>query len=75
MGRSGIYEILTMSEKLRRLVTSTTNVLALREQALKEGMRPLRVSGALKVQAGITTAEEIFNVVPGEEEYRALQQN
>ncbi|MCP4042333.1 MAG: type II/IV secretion system protein, partial [Gammaproteobacteria bacterium] len=38
MGRSGIYEILTMSEKLRRLVTSTTNVLALREQALKEGM-------------------------------------
>ncbi len=75
MGRSGIYEILTMSEDLRHLITPTTNVLALRKQALKEGMHPLRISGALKVKAGLTTPEEVFNVVPGEEGYRTMQED
>jgi len=61
-GRIGIYEILTMSDALRALVTPTTETLALRAAALREGMRPLRVSGAQKVQAGLTTPAEVFTV-------------
>jgi general secretion pathway protein E len=66
-GRTGLYEILTMSDGLRRLVTAATDLPALRALALREGMRPLRVSGALKVHAGLSTAEEVFSVVPPEE--------
>jgi general secretion pathway protein E len=37
---------------------------AIREQAFKDGMKPLRVSGAMKVAAGLTTAEEVVKVAP-----------
>ena len=66
-GRVGIYEIMTMSETLRELVTGSADTHQLREVAIREHMRPLRVSGAQKVQAGLTTPEEIFGVVAGEE--------
>jgi len=66
-GRMGLYEILTMSDGLRRLVTAATDLPLLRAQALKEGMRPLRVGGALKVKAGLTTPGEVFAVVRAEE--------
>ena len=46
------------------------DVREIRELAIKLGMRPLRMSGALKVRAGLTTAPEVFNVVPSEDEYR-----
>jgi general secretion pathway protein E len=36
----------------------------IREQAYKEGMKPLRVSGAMKVAAGSTTADEVVKVAP-----------
>ena len=64
MGRTGLYEIFTMSPALRKLVTDTTDMAALRDQAYKEGLRPLRISGATKVAAGITTIEEVFKVAP-----------
>jgi general secretion pathway protein E len=66
-GRTGLYEILTMTDGLRRQVGPSADLPALRAQALREGMRPLRVSGALKVRAGLTTAQEVFNVVPPED--------
>ena len=37
---------------------------AIREQACKDGMKPLRVSGAMKVAQGLTTAEEVLKVAP-----------
>jgi general secretion pathway protein E len=37
---------------------------AIREQAFKDGMKPLRVSGAMKVAAGMTTVEEVVKVAP-----------
>jgi general secretion pathway protein E len=63
-GRVGIYEILLMSPALRKLVTPTTDIAPLREQASKEGMKPLRISGALKVANGLTTLDEVVRVAP-----------
>ena len=63
-GRIGIYELLLMTPELRKLITDKTDVAALREQASREGMKPLRISGALKVAAGVTTLEEVIKVAP-----------
>ena len=63
-GRIGLYEIMLMTPALRRLVTHDADDRAIRELAYKEGMKPLRVSGAMKVAAGLTTAEEIVKVAP-----------
>jgi general secretion pathway protein E len=63
-GRIGLYEIMVMSPGLRRLVTHDADDRAIRELAYKEGMKPLRVSGAMKVASGLTTAEEVIKVAP-----------
>ena len=63
-GRMGLYEIMLMSPELRKLVTSHADLAHLREQATREGMKPLRLSGALKVAAGITTLAEVVKVAP-----------
>ncbi len=64
MGRMGIYEMMVMNSELRAIVTDTTDLEALRERAYKEGMKPLRISGAMKVAAGLTTVDEIMKVAP-----------
>ncbi|MCW9013316.1 MAG: GspE/PulE family protein [Gammaproteobacteria bacterium] len=64
LGRMGIYEMFTFSDKVKKLVTDHCDILALRQQALKEGMRTLRLSGAQKVATGITTVEEVLRVAP-----------
>ncbi len=63
-GRIGIYELLLMTPELRKLITKETDVAQLREQASREGMKPLRISGALKVASGVTTLEEVVKVAP-----------
>jgi general secretion pathway protein E len=63
-GRMGLYEIMLMTPALRRLMHRESDDRAIREQAFKDGMKPLRVSGAMKVAAGLTTAEEVFRVAP-----------
>ena len=63
-GRIGLYEIMLMTPGLRRLVVADTDDVRLREQAFKDGMKPLRVSGAMKVAAGMTTADEVLKVAP-----------
>lgn len=67
-GRIGIYEILLMSPALRKLITPETDIAALREQANREGMKPLRISGAQKVAAGLTTLEEVLKTSPPAEQ-------
>ena len=64
LGRQGIYEILPISETLKPLVTSDADISALRLQAMKEGMRTLRLSGAQKVGTGMTSIEEVMRVAP-----------
>ncbi|PKO41719.1 MAG: type II secretion system protein E [Betaproteobacteria bacterium HGW-Betaproteobacteria-4] len=63
-GRVGIYEILVNSPEIRRMIKPVTEIPKLREQAFREGMRPLRISGALKVAQGITSLEEVIKVAP-----------
>ncbi|MCX7898012.1 MAG: GspE/PulE family protein [Rhodocyclaceae bacterium] len=64
LGRIGLYEIMPMSSDLKRLITATTDLAALRERAIREGMQPLRIAGARKVAAGLTTMQEILKVAP-----------
>jgi len=63
-GRIGIYETLVFSGEIKRLVGEKADLARLRDQALKEGMKPLRVSGAMKVGAGLTTMDEVLKVAP-----------
>ena len=59
-GRTGIFEILHMSDKIRTMVLNGTTVAHLRTQAIKEGMTPLMKDGMLKVKADITTPSEVL---------------
>jgi len=63
-GRIGLFEIMLMTPALRRLITADADDTRIREQAYKDGMKPLRVSGAQKVAAGLTSAEEVVKVAP-----------
>ena len=63
-GRMGLYEVMLMSSEVRKRITEQTDLAALREQALREGMKTLRISGAKKVAAGLTTIEEVLKVTP-----------
>jgi general secretion pathway protein E len=63
-GRAGLYELLAMSDGLRALVDERPDLVRVREQAMREGMRPLRLAGALKVAAGTTTLEEVLRNAP-----------
>ena len=64
LGRLGIYETLLMTPNLQKLITPETDLEALRDSAFREGMKPLRISGALKVAAGVTTIDEVVKVAP-----------
>ena len=64
IGRMGIYEVLLLSSEVKRHITAQTDVSKMREQAYKEGMKPLRISGALKIAAGMTTFDEVLRVAP-----------
>lgn len=63
-GRSGIYEMLTITPSLRKLITPETNLAKLTKLAEQEGMQPLVINGAEKVAAGLTTIEELLKVAP-----------
>jgi general secretion pathway protein E len=63
-GRVGIYEILLNSAEVRKQIKNNADMPRLREQAFREGMRPLRISGALKVAQGLTSLEEVVKVAP-----------
>ena len=67
LGRQGLYEIMPMSEAMKALVKDDCDTAALRVQAMKEGMRTLRLSGAQKVAAGVTSIEEVLRVTPEHE--------
>ena len=63
-GRMGLYELLTVTEAFNGSVCSTPNMDALRRQAVADGMRPLRLAGALKIAEGLTTIDEILASTP-----------
>ncbi|HWA12244.1 MAG TPA: GspE/PulE family protein [Burkholderiales bacterium] len=63
-GRVGIYEILSMTAGQRPLITADADATLIREQAYRDGMKPLRIAGAQKVAAGQTTVDEVLKVAP-----------
>jgi type IV pilus assembly protein PilB len=71
-GRVGIYEVMKVAEKLRRLITQRVSEDELREAALAGGMLSLGEDGLAKVKSGVTTAEELLRVVTEVREMRTL---
>ena len=63
LGRKAIYEILTMSGKIRKMIIDGKSDTEIKEQAIREGMRTLRESGVEKVISQATTIEELYRVV------------
>lgn len=63
-GRQGIYEVMPFTPALQEYAEDRGDLPRLRLHAYKEGMRSLRLSGALKVAAGITTVNEVLRVAP-----------
>ena len=61
-GRTGIYELVTVTEAFTHLIKEVTDLAALRQQSVADGMKPLRIAGAYKVVEGVTTAEEVLKV-------------
>jgi general secretion pathway protein E len=59
-GRTGIYELATVTEAFTHLIQEVTDLSALRQQSVADGMKPLRIAGAYKVAEGVTTAEEVL---------------
>ena len=63
-GRVGLYEIMPLSNELKKLVAADANLDVLKQQAYREGVQPLRLSGAKRISEGVTTIEEVMRVVP-----------
>ena len=64
MGRVGLYEILLLSPEMKQAISNGAELAKIRDLAFREGMKPLRISGAMKVAAGVTTLEEVVKVSP-----------
>lgn len=63
-GRAGLYELLDVTDTARNTVSPVPDISALRRQAVKDGMRPLRLAGAMKIAEGVTTIEEVLRSTP-----------
>ena len=71
-GRAGIYEVMRITDQLRRLITARASEDAVREAAIAGGMISLGEDGLQKVKSGQTTAEELLRVVTEVREIRQL---
>lgn len=58
--RVGIFELLEMRQKIRRLVFDNANLEDVRDAAIKQGMVTLREAGIMKIEHGITTVQEVL---------------
>ena len=63
-GRKGIYEMFKFSDATRNMMTADCDIQELRRAAIRDGLQPLRLSGANKVAKGETTVEEVLRVAP-----------
>ncbi len=62
LGRAAILEVLPVSESIRRLIIKRASAAVLKNQALSEGMKSLRLAGIDKAQEGVTTLEEVWRL-------------
>ncbi len=63
-GRTGLIELLVVSDEIRSIVADGADLSALRTQAARDGLRSLRVSGAEKIAKGLTTMDEVLRAAP-----------
>ena len=63
-GRTGIYEMLSLSPELKKLITHDADLASIKKLAYQQGMQPLLINGAEKIAAGLTTIEELLKVAP-----------
>ncbi len=63
-GRAGLYELLVLSDDLKAGLGGQHDLRAIRELAIRGGLRPLRLAGAQKVARGLTTIEEVLRAAP-----------
>lgn len=59
-GRDGIFEVMTINEDIRSLVTRSGEAVPIRKLAIQSGMRTLLADGAQKVMLGLTSSEEVL---------------
>jgi type II secretory ATPase GspE/PulE/Tfp pilus assembly ATPase PilB-like protein len=65
-GRSGVFEVMSLTPGLRKLILEKAPAQALHRKAVEEGMIPFRLAALLKVALGDTSIEEVFRVIPME---------
>ncbi|HEV7775261.1 MAG TPA: GspE/PulE family protein [Luteibacter sp.] len=64
MGRTGIYEMMRLSPRLRAMISAQLDLGGFGAAAMQEGLKPLRISAAMQVAAGVTTVKEVLTVLP-----------
>jgi general secretion pathway protein E len=62
--RVGLYELMQLTPAAREHVHPNFDITALRQQALRDGMRPLRLAGTMKIAEGVTTIDEVLRATP-----------
>lgn len=63
-GRVGLYEMMVLDEVFRKQLSKSPDLDGLRRTAIKQGLKPLRLAGLLKVGQGITTVAEVIAATP-----------
>jgi type II secretory ATPase GspE/PulE/Tfp pilus assembly ATPase PilB-like protein len=71
-GRTGVFEILSVTPAIRRLIVERPPATVIRQKAIAEGMMECRTSAMIKVAHGQTSVEEVFRVIPIE--YLAIEE-
>lgn len=66
-GRTGVFEVLQVTRNVRNMIAAEASAVAIRDQAIKDGMLEFRKAALLKVAQGETSTEEVFRVIPTEE--------
>ncbi len=64
LGRVGLFEMLSLTQEFKHLLSQGAEREQLRRQAMKDGYKPLRLSGAQKIAKGLTTVDEVLRVSP-----------
>ena len=63
-GLTGVFEVLSVSREIRRLINDRATVREIRDQAVREGMMDVRCEALLKVAEGMVSIEEVMRAIP-----------
>jgi type IV pilus assembly protein PilB len=67
-GRLALYEVMPVGESLKELILQGASALDIKREAIRQGMKTLRLSGITKFKDGITTIEEVLRATVGDEQ-------